>query len=109
MDREPHIGEYVVKTNAIGDCQQIPIASGLRRRQACGGDYRMLSLLPVVLQHHTAWPTQLRTILLKASQNGEFALIDQRATEALNVAGAGLLLLGRAAALLLGDGTGGNR
>jgi hypothetical protein len=24
MDREPHIGEYVAKTNAICDCSQIP-------------------------------------------------------------------------------------
>jgi hypothetical protein len=29
-DREPHIGEYDTKTNAICDFSQIPIASELR-------------------------------------------------------------------------------
>ena len=41
---------------------------------------------------------QLGAVLLKAGQNGEIALIDHRAAEALNVARAGLLLVRRAAA-----------
>ena len=31
MDREPHIGEYVAKTNAICDCSQIPPTPELGR------------------------------------------------------------------------------
>jgi hypothetical protein len=61
-------------------------------------------LLAVVFQHLIAGNGQLRTMLLEASQNGEIALIDHRTAVTLNVARAGGLLLGRAAALLLGDG-----
>jgi len=66
-------------------------------------------LLPVVFQHLIAGRGQLGTMLLKAGQNGEIALIDHRAAEALNVARTSRLFLRRAAALLLGDGAGGNR
>jgi hypothetical protein len=31
MGREPHIGEYVAKTNAICDCSQIPPTPEPRR------------------------------------------------------------------------------
>src|ERR1035437_9398359 len=65
-------------------------------------------LLPVVFQHLITGQGQLRTILLKASQNSEIALIDHGTAVALYVAGAGLLFVRRAAALL-GDGAGGNR
>jgi hypothetical protein len=57
-------------------------------------------LLPVVRQHLSARCAQFGAVLLKAGQNDEIALIHDLAAEALNVAGAGLLLLRRAAALL---------
>ena len=66
-------------------------------------------LLAVVFQDLIAGQGQPGTVFLKARQNGEIALIDHRAAETLNVARTGLLLLRRAAALRLGDGTGGNR
>ena len=61
-------------------------------------------LLAVAFQHLVAGSRDLGTILLKARQDGEIALVDHRAAEALHVAGAGRLLLRRAAALLLGEG-----
>jgi hypothetical protein len=63
----------------------------------------------VVSQYLIAGWGQLGTNLLKASQNGEIALINHLAAVTLNIAGTSLLLLRRAAALLLRDGTGGNR
>jgi hypothetical protein len=109
----PHIGEYAAKTNAICDFKQIPAASECEaiavrvRHLFC--EYG-LSLLSVIFQHLIAGLAQFGSILLKASQNGEIALIDHRAAEALNVARASPLLLRRAAALLLlGDSAGGNR
>src|ERR1700686_3225042 len=111
IGRRPHIGEYATKTNAIRDCWQTPTAAkssrsqGLQRRLP---DARAV-LLPVVSQHLIAGPGQLGTILLKASQNREIALIDHRAAKALDVARASPLLLRRAAALLLGEGPGGHR
>ena len=67
-------------------------------------------LLPVVFQHLIACRTQLGTILLKAGQNDQIALIYQRTAVALNIARASLLLLRcTATLLLLGDGPGGNR
>jgi uncharacterized damage-inducible protein DinB len=111
-DREPHIGEYDAKTNAICDFSQIPNLSELGQEPACSGDrgMRVLLLLPVVFQHLIAGRGQLGTILLQASQNGEVALIYHGATEALNVARTSRLLLRSAAALLLlGDGPGGHR
>ena len=40
IDREPHIGEYDAKTNAICDFSQIPTASEWGPASACGGDGR---------------------------------------------------------------------
>ena len=105
MDREPHIGEYASKTNAICEDRLIPAAPLWRRPARDGGGFSR-GLLPVVLQHLVAGFTQLGTILLQAGQNGEIALIDHGAAKTLNVAGTSLLLLRGAAALLLSDGTG---
>jgi hypothetical protein len=66
-------------------------------------------ILPVALEHLVAGRAELGAVLLKAGQNGEVALIDHPTAVALNVARTGRLLLGRAAALLLGKGAGGNR
>jgi hypothetical protein len=63
-------------------------------------------LLPVVFEHLIAGLRQLRTILLKASQNREVTLIYHFAAVALYIARTGRLLFCRAAALLLGDGAG---
>ena len=62
-------------------------------------------LLTVVGQHLAAGFSQLRTILLKARQNDEVALVHQRSAETRDVARAGLLLIRRAATLLR-DGAG---
>jgi hypothetical protein len=111
MDREPHIGEYDGKTNAICDFSRIPRPPNQARKRACGRNYGMpvVLLLPMVFQHLITSLGYFGTMLLKAGQNGEIALIDHRAAVALNVARTSRLLLRRAAALLLGDGTGGNR
>jgi hypothetical protein len=111
-DREPHIGEYDAKTNAICDFSQFPTVSELGQEPARSGDsgMRVLLLLPVVFQHLIAGRGQLGTILLQASQNGEVALIYHGTAEALNIARTSRLLLRRAAALLLlGAGSGGHR
>jgi hypothetical protein len=106
MDRKPHIGEYDAKTNAICDVRPIPAASALGRKMAWDARGALLS---VVLQHLIAGLRYLGTILLQASQNGEIALIHDRAAVALNVACASRLFLRRAAALLLlRDGAGGD-
>jgi hypothetical protein len=70
--------------------------------------YRKEYLLTVVGQHLAAGFGQLRTILLKARQNDEVALIHQRAAKTRDIARARFLLIGRATALL-GDGAGRNR
>jgi hypothetical protein len=95
MDREPHIGEYVAKTNAICDCSQIPPApeSGLQRRLS---DVSAV-LLPVVSQHLIAGSADLGAILLKAGENTEVALTYHCTAMALHVTRTGLLLVGRAA------------
>jgi hypothetical protein len=67
------------------------------------------SLLPVVLENLVAGSAYLGTMFLQARQDGEIALIDHRTAEFLHVAGAGLLLFRRSAALLLGDGSRRNR
>ena len=92
------------------------ISRRFRPRPECadGGPQRRwpdaVVLLPVVFQHLVASRGQLGTILLKAGQDGQIALIYHRATEALNIARASLLLLrGAATLLLLGIGRGGNR
>src|ERR1700759_2022063 len=61
-------------------------------------------LLPVVFQHLIARLAYFRTIVLQTGQDGEIALIDHRAAEALHVARAGLLLLRRTTARLLALG-----
>ena len=70
---------------------------------------RERDLLPVAFQHLIAGSADLGAILLKAGQNGEVTLIYDWTAETLNVARASLLLLRRAATLLLGDRPGGNR
>src|SRR5438445_798092 len=85
---------------------------GLRLRPENGPPRRSrdarCALLSVVLQHQIAGLRYLGTILLQAGQNGEIALIDHRAAVALNVARTSRLFLRRAAALLLGESTGGD-
>jgi hypothetical protein len=61
-------------------------------------------LLAVVFQNLVAGWRDLGTILLKASQDGEVALIDHRAAEALHVTRTSLLLFRRSAAFWLGEG-----
>src|SRR5258708_26765945 len=57
-------------------------------------------LLLVALQHLGASLRKLRPILLQAGQDGEVTLINDRAAEALDVAGTGFLFLVRTAPLL---------
>lgn len=106
-DRELHIGEYDAKTNALRDCPRKPL------RQIRVDDRRMrdgsATLLPVVFQHLIAGLGQFGPILLKARQHGEVALVDHRAAVALNVARTSRLFFRRTAALLLGNGSAGNR
>jgi hypothetical protein len=107
-DREPHIGEYDTKTNAICDFSQIPAASGARWLNSLAATLPEAAvLLPVVFQHLIARRRNPGTILLKAGQNREITLIYDRAAEAMNIARAGFLLV--RCATLLGDGPGGNR
>jgi len=54
-------------------------------------------LLPVISEHLIAGSADLGTILLKAGENTEVALIYHCAAMALHIAGTGLLLLWRAA------------
>ena len=105
-DREPHIGEYAAKTNAIwGHRPMPPRPANDAGNGPCATVNRCgRGLLPVAFQHLVAGRRDLRTILLQAGQDGEIALIDHRAAEALHVTGASLLLLRRSAALLLGEG-----
>jgi hypothetical protein len=111
MDREPHIGEYDAKTNAICYFSRFP-GRGVKPITAYGASRRYAAaLLTVGFQHLIAGRGQLGPIFLKTPQNGEIALIDHGTTEALNIARTSLLLFGRTAALLLllGDGPGGHR
>jgi hypothetical protein len=57
--------------------------------------------LPVVLENLVAGGADLGTMFLETGQDGEIALVDHRTAELLHVAGTGLLLLSRSAALLL--------
>jgi hypothetical protein len=104
-DREPHIGEYAAKTNAIRDGSQARAAPRIHPVTArCG-------LLVVVLEHLIAGLGYLRAVLLQASQDGEVALINHGAAVALDIARTGRLFLRGAAALrrlLLGYRTAGN-
>src|ERR1700692_5138141 len=105
-DREPHIGEYDAKTNALRDCPRTP------PRQIRVDDRRMrdgsTTLLAVVFQHLITGLGQFGPILLKARQHREVALVDHRRGVALNVARTGRLLFRRTAALLLGERSGRN-
>jgi hypothetical protein len=104
-DREPHIGEYAAKTNAIwGDQPVRPAPAVAPDRPGTTVDRCEGGLLAVVFQDLVAGRCDLRAILLQACQDREVALIDHRAAKALHVTRASLLLLGRAAALLLGKG-----
>src|SRR4029453_1964716 len=68
------------------------------------------ALLDGVLQKLVTGGTDLGTMLLEAGQDGEIALVDDRTAELLDVAGEGLLLFRRSAALLLlGEGSGRSR
>jgi len=68
----------------------------------------MIVLLPVVSQDLITGLGQFGTMLLKASEDGEVALIHHQAAKALDIARASLLLF-RCTAPLLGDGSGGHR
>src|SRR6266576_532642 len=82
MGSRPHIGEYAAKTNAIWADQPYPprLQSGQNRPDATVNGCRR-RLLPVVLEHLITGLGDLRTILLQARQNGEIALVDDRAAE----------------------------
>ena len=68
------------------------------------------ALLAVVLENLVAGRADLGPMFLEARQNGEVALVDDRAAVLLDVAGTGLLLVCRSAALLLlGEGPGRSR
>ena len=95
----PHIGETAGKTNAIRRHEQAPATPG--KWAVTGFDRYLGLLLPVVGQNLVAGLGQLGTVLLKAVQNDEVAVIHHRATVFLHVVGTGLLLLGRSAVLLL--------
>src|SRR3954452_10289544 len=58
-------------------------------------------LLAVLLEHLVTGHAQFGTMLLKAGQNGEIALIDHGTAVALDIARTGRLLLRGAAALRL--------
>jgi hypothetical protein len=111
MDREPHIGEYDAKTNAICDFAHLPAATDqAETRPATARAGQEAALLPVGLEHLIAGRGQFGPIFLKTRQNDEITLIHHGTTEALNIARTSLLFFGRAAALLLlGDGSGGHR
>jgi hypothetical protein len=81
-----------------------------RRRNQCylGNFESPRVLLSVVGQHLIAAGGEFGAVLLQARQNGEIALIHQRAAKTLDVARARLLLLWRTTSLLLGEGAGGN-
>src|ERR1700758_1247024 len=91
----PHIGETAGKTNAIRRHEQAPATPG--KWAVTGFDRYLGLLLPVVGQNLVAGLGQLGTVLLKAVQNDEVAVIHHRATVFLHVVGTGLLLLGRSA------------
>lgn len=70
--------------------------------------YVNADLLPVAGQHLAAGFGQLRTILLQACENDEIALVHELPAITRDIARASLLLVWRAAALLLGNGAGRN-
>jgi len=106
-EREPHIGEYAGKTNAIRDLAQKK--SVRRPRPIRTETTARCGLLVVVLQDLIAGLGDLLPVLLQAGQDREVALIDHGAAEALDIARTGRLFLRGTAALILGYRTAGNR
>jgi hypothetical protein len=98
----PHIGEDAVKTNAVRDVSAgvNPRPAYRRPRPICGRP----ALLIVGFQHPVAGRTDVGTMFLQARQNGEIALIDDRAALALHVTRTGSLFRRRAASHLLSQG-----
>jgi hypothetical protein len=115
VDRKPHIGEYDTKTNGFCALSQNRPASGAGRKSRLWARCQRLRrrLLPVAYQDLIAGMGQLGTIVLQAGQHGKVVLIHHGATVFLNIAGAGLLFLRCAGALLrwswFGQGPGGSR
>src|SRR4051794_10611023 len=109
--REPHIWEI----RGQNQCYLATSAKHrarpelTRRGPASAFNSVRAELLTVVGQHLAAGFRQLRTILLKARQNDEVALVHQRSAKPRHVARARLLLIGRTATLLLGNGAGRDR
>ena len=107
--RQPHIGEYVTKTNAIRAHRRRPAAPWNGRRRAFEEGFLRL-LLTVIGQDLITSLGELGAILLQAVQNDEVGVVHHCTAEFLDVVSAGLLLLRRSAALLLlGDGPAGDR
>src|ERR1700744_174300 len=109
MDRRPHIGEYVAKTNAL---PPPPASLTNSRNRACQRPARRrrdvnAALLPVILQNLIAGGGDLGAMVLQTGQNREIALVHHATAKALDVARAGLLLF-RCSAALLGHCTGRN-
>jgi hypothetical protein len=107
---DPIYGKFAGKTNASSRFRNNADASDEADFGLSGRDYSMFifgGLLTVVSQHLAAGFGQLRTILLKAGQDGEVTLVHYRAAETRDVARARLLLIRRAATLLR-DGAGRN-
>jgi hypothetical protein len=107
--RQPHIGEYATKTNAIRAHRRRPAAPWNGRRRAFEEGFLRL-LLTVTDKNLIAGLGQLGPVLLQAVQNDEVGVVHHRTAEFLNVMGTGFLLLGRSAVLLLlGHSPGRNR
>src|SRR5882724_8976531 len=86
--REPHIGEYAAKTNAIWACQPLPSRPhSTQKWPSAELTDESRGLLPVVLENLVAGRTYLGTMFLEAGQDGEIALVDHRTAVLLDVAG----------------------
>jgi hypothetical protein len=113
VDRKPHIGEYDAKTNGFCALSQNDPRPERAAKTVFGRCQRPWGLLPVAYQDLIAGIGQLGTIVLQAGQHGKVVLVHHRATVFLNIAGAGLLFLRCAGALLrwswFGQGSGGSR
>src|SRR3954452_16892605 len=105
---EPHIWEIRRQNQCylVISAKYRPRPEVTRSAPARAFDSVREKLLTVVGQHLTTGFRQLRTILLKACQNDEIALVHQRSAKTRDVARARLLLIRRTATLLLGDGAG---
>jgi hypothetical protein len=108
---DPHIGEYVTKTNAFADDRPAP--NGPPQRAGGGPFDEMVfgeRLLAVTHQDLIAGMGQLGAILLQAAQNGQIRFVHDGAAVLLNVVSTSLLLLRRSTTLLLlGQRRAGNR